>query len=216
MRWTRELLERRRVRGTGSDYPGSSHRTQPALIRARVEKREDRGRRGLREAASGHHLSDIDGEKGTLSYVGYEIEDLAAHSSFEEVVHLLHHPSAPRPGSSMSPRGGTDLHPFQVQLMRPWPSRRRRCRWGARPSPRRRSTPTGGTSRRTQARKALRLIAKTASLLTTYHRLRTGMEISLNPALGHAADFLDAARRGARPRTSGCSIRRSCSTPTTR
>ena len=42
-----------------------------------------------------------------------------------------------------------------------------------------------------QARKALRLIAKTASLLTTYHRLRTGLEIvAPNPALGHAADFL--------------------------
>ena len=42
-----------------------------------------------------------------------------------------------------------------------------------------------------QARKALRLIAKTASLIATYHRLRTGMEmVTPNPALGHAADFL--------------------------
>ena len=35
-------------------------------------------------------ISDIDGQKGVLSYVGYDIHDLAPNASFEEVVYLLH------------------------------------------------------------------------------------------------------------------------------
>ena len=35
-------------------------------------------------------LSDIDGKLGKLWYVGYDIHDLVEHSSFEEVVFLLH------------------------------------------------------------------------------------------------------------------------------
>jgi citrate synthase len=36
-------------------------------------------------------LSDIDGKKGVLSYVGYDIHDLAPNAVFEEVIYLLHH-----------------------------------------------------------------------------------------------------------------------------
>ena len=40
-------------------------------------------------------------------------------------------------------------------------------------------------------RKALRLIAKTPTLLAMYHRLRTGQElVPPNPKLPHAANFL--------------------------
>ena len=34
-------------------------------------------------------LSFIDGEKGVLEYVGYDIDDLARHSTFEETTFLL-------------------------------------------------------------------------------------------------------------------------------
>ncbi|MFN2595276.1 MAG: citrate/2-methylcitrate synthase [Actinomycetota bacterium] len=34
-------------------------------------------------------LSDIDGAEGRLSYVGYDIHDLANHATFEEVIYLL-------------------------------------------------------------------------------------------------------------------------------
>src|SRR5918999_2107094 len=40
-------------------------------------------------------LSDIDGSKGVLSYVGYDIHDLAQHSTFEEVIYLLHNLELP-------------------------------------------------------------------------------------------------------------------------
>ena len=39
--------------------------------------------------ATKSNISDIDGEKGVLSYRGYRIEQLAAHSSFEETCLLL-------------------------------------------------------------------------------------------------------------------------------
>src|SRR3954447_8620101 len=34
-------------------------------------------------------LSDIDGEVGELIYAGYDIDDLARHTTFEEVCYLL-------------------------------------------------------------------------------------------------------------------------------
>src|SRR5918992_2925090 len=40
-------------------------------------------------------ISDIDGKKGILSYVGYDIHDLAPNASFEEIVYLLHNLELP-------------------------------------------------------------------------------------------------------------------------
>jgi citrate synthase len=154
--------------------------------------------KGLREViAADTHLSDIDGEKGTLSYVGYDIEDLAAHSTFEEVVYLLHHLRLPTAGELEGLASflaeERDLHPFQVQLMgtlaeQTSPMSMLRTSVSAASA----FDPDGwDESPDAQARKALRLVAKTASLLTTYHRLRTGMAtVPPNPSLPHAADFL--------------------------
>src|SRR5579859_5137896 len=40
-------------------------------------------------------ICSIDGQRGKLIYFGYDIHDLAAHSSFEEVVYLLWHGRLP-------------------------------------------------------------------------------------------------------------------------
>src|SRR5829696_6680551 len=40
--------------------------------------------------AADTRLSDVRGEEGVLIYAGYNINELAGKSSFEEVVHLLH------------------------------------------------------------------------------------------------------------------------------
>src|SRR6266446_9592199 len=45
------------------------------------------GLRGVVAAQSA--IGDVDGEKGILIYQGYDIHDLAEHSTFEEVVFLL-------------------------------------------------------------------------------------------------------------------------------
>ena len=53
----------------------------------------NRGLKGIYFERSG--VSDIDGAKGELSYRGYSIHDLAAHSTFEEVAYLLIHGELP-------------------------------------------------------------------------------------------------------------------------
>src|SRR5207237_4692885 len=51
------------------------------------------GLRGVFAASSS--ISDVNGEKGELIYQGYNIHDLAQHSTFEEVVFLLWHKRLP-------------------------------------------------------------------------------------------------------------------------
>src|SRR5437870_341791 len=41
-------------------------------------------------------ICSIDGQRGKLSYWGYDIHDLAANSTFEEVVYLLWHGRLPK------------------------------------------------------------------------------------------------------------------------
>jgi citrate synthase len=52
------------------------------------------GLRGVSAATSS--VSDVDGERGQLIFQGYDIHDLAAHSTFEEVVFLLWHKRLPK------------------------------------------------------------------------------------------------------------------------
>lgn len=52
------------------------------------------GLRGVVAASSS--IGDVNGEKGELIYQGYNIHDLAAHSTFEEVVYLLWHGRLPK------------------------------------------------------------------------------------------------------------------------
>jgi citrate synthase len=52
------------------------------------------GLRGVSAASSS--ISDVNGEKGQLIYQGYDIHDLAAQSSFEEVVFLLWNKRLPK------------------------------------------------------------------------------------------------------------------------
>jgi 2-methylcitrate synthase len=154
--------------------------------------------RGLREViAADTKLSDIDGEKGTLSYVGYDIVDLAEHATFEEVVYLLHHLKLPNRAEledlNAFLTSSRELHPFQVQLMRTLaeqtsPMSMLRTSVSASSA----FDPDGwDESPDAQLRKALRLIAKTAPLIATYHRLRTGLPlVPPNPTLLHATDLL--------------------------
>ena len=59
---------------------------------------EPRG--GLRDAVVGDtRLSSIDGEAGKLTYCGFDIHDLAEHSTFEEVAYLLWYRALPSKGN---------------------------------------------------------------------------------------------------------------------
>lgn len=52
-------------------------------------------------------LSNVIGDIGELSYVGYHIDDLVAHCCYEEIVFLLHHSHLPNEA---------ELHAFQKDL----------------------------------------------------------------------------------------------------
>ncbi len=154
--------------------------------------------KGLREiVAAQTRLSDIDGQEGRLWYVGYDIADLAGRTSFEEVVHLLHElrlPTQPElDGLSDFMVEAREPSKFLQDLM-PELAQQTSPMSMLRTSVSAASTydPDGwDTSAEADHRKALRLIAMTPTLLSMYHRLRTGQEyVPPNPKLPHAANFL--------------------------
>ena len=154
--------------------------------------------KGLREiVAAQTRLSDIDGQEGRLWYVGYDIADLAGRTSFEEVVHLLHElrlPTQPEldelsdflvearePSKLLQ-----DLMPELAQQTSPMSMLRTSVSAASTYDP-----DGWDNSPEADRRKALRLIAMTPTLLSMYHRLRTGQEyVPPNPKLPHAANFL--------------------------
>jgi citrate synthase len=154
--------------------------------------------KGLREVVAGDtHISDIDGDLGRLWYVGYDIADLAQHASYEEIVYLLHHLDLPTRDQLDELNefliDERDLAPFLANLMHELAqqtSPMSMLRTGI--SAASAYDPDGwDESAEAQLRKALRLIAKTPSLIAHYHRLRTGQDVvPSNPKLPHTANFL--------------------------
>ncbi len=68
----------------------------------------ERATRGLADiVAANTAISDIDGRAGVLSYRGYDIDQLAGRTSFEEVAHLLQRGSLP---------GRTGLAAYRAEL----------------------------------------------------------------------------------------------------
>src|SRR5438876_11619294 len=54
------------------------------------------GKAGLEDVVvSTSEICFIDGREGRLLYRGFDVDDLAAHSSFEEVIYLLWHGALP-------------------------------------------------------------------------------------------------------------------------
>ena len=154
--------------------------------------------KGLREVVAAESMiSDIDGKAGRLWYVGYDIADLADNASYEEVVYLLHHLELPTREQldeitefMVEER---ELSPFLAKLMRELaqstsPMSMLRTSVSAASA----YDPDGwDDSPEAQYRKALRLIAKTPTLIAYYHRLRTGQDvIPPHPKLGHTANLL--------------------------
>jgi citrate synthase len=154
--------------------------------------------RGLREiVAAQTRLSDIDGQAGKLWYVGYDINDLAGRTSYEEVVHLLHELRLPTQTEldtltdfMVEEREVSkflqDLMPTLAQQTSPMSMLRTSVSAASAYDP-----DGWDDSVEADRRKALRLIAKTPTLLAMYHRMRTGQEIvPPNNKLPHAANFL--------------------------
>ena len=138
----------------------------------------------------------IDGDRGVLSYRGYDIHDLARFATFEEVCHLLWHGHLPV---------RAELGDLQSQLAaaRPLPEPIIRLMKMLPPGDGMDALRTltsalahydadaHDNSPRASYRKAVRLTGQMASLVATWGRLQAGGgPIAPDPALGHAANFL--------------------------
>src|SRR3989449_3919420 len=139
----------------------------------------------------------IDGQRGRLLYRGYDIRDLAAHSSFEETVFLLlegHLPNREELEKARAALGAAPpLPPPVLGLPRSMPEHappmdvlRTAVSYMYSFDPER-----DDMTRAANMRKARRLVAQFGTIVATYERIRKGQRVVRpDPKLGHAEDFL--------------------------
>ncbi len=143
-------------------------------------------------------LSYVYGREGRLIYRGYDIFDLAEHSTFEETAYLMLHGDVPGPGELAEftrTLAENRALPQDVvnRVLRGLPS-------SAHPMDALRSVVstlgtfdplTGDNSIQGNLSKSVRLIAKVPTVIAAFHRIRSGeVPVAPDPALGHAANFL--------------------------
>ena len=139
----------------------------------------------------------VDGEKGRLLYVGYDIRDLAEHSSFEETSFLLWNQRLPRQEELLTfrrvfaearavPEEVVDLLRKLPRSTIPMDALRSAVSVLASYDPE-----VADASRDANLRKALRITAKVATLVAAFHRIQQGKRpLPPDPERGHAEDFL--------------------------
>src|SRR5580704_6352461 len=138
----------------------------------------------------------IDGDAGILSYHGYNIHTLAEKATFEEVIYLLWHGRLPKPAELDELKAG-------LVASRPIPAEVTAFLKGvgkSSPMDVLRTAvsmlslydPTArDMSPEANAKKAVKLMSQTATIVTTFDRMRNGKEvIAGDPKLGMAANFL--------------------------
>jgi citrate synthase len=142
-------------------------------------------------------VSDIDGKKGLLYYVGYDIHDLADNATFEEITYLLHHLELPTPAQLEELRDQLarerEPNEFVMELM---PALAKACapmsmlRTAVSASSAK--DPDGwDTSSEANYRKAIRLCAVLPTMVAYYDRLRKDQQlIPPDESLSQAANFL--------------------------
>jgi citrate synthase len=146
--------------------------------------------------AAESNICFIDGEEGLLSYQGYNIHTLADNATFEEVIYLLWHGNLPN-------RSELDALKKDLVRYRPIPKEvvefvgkvpkappmdmlRTAVSMLGLYDPKERDN-----SIEASVEKATRLMSQTATIVTTFDRLRNGWPVvEGDPSLGFAANFL--------------------------
>ena len=142
-------------------------------------------------------VSFVDGEIGQLYYRGYDLPELAARTSYEEVIHLLWYGALPT-------RSQLEKLKERLVAQRPLPERAmeilRLMPRDSDPIDMLRSMvsllgqfdPTANdNSPASVDAKSISLTAKVSTILAAFNRLRQGLEpIDPDPTLDHAANFL--------------------------
>ncbi|MHA6264686.1 citrate/2-methylcitrate synthase [Arenibacterium sp. CAU 1754] len=154
----------------------------------------NRGLKGVYFERSG--VSDIDGSEGELSYRGYSIHDLAAHSTFEEVSYLLIHGELPTAaelaefdGRLRVARGVPDaIHDIIAACKDGHPMDVLRTSVSALAAVDPVSQKTGEDA---FVDNGIRLIAQVPTLIAAHEAIRNGRTpVAPDPDLGHAANWL--------------------------
>ncbi len=166
---------------------------------------------GLKGVVAGRSgICDIDGEQGLLAYRGYDIHDLAEHSTFEEVTYLLWEGELPSradladfttmlAGQRTVPGAVLDRIAITPPEVPPMATLRTAV------SALGELDPLGeDMSAAANRTKAARLTAQLATLTAAIHRCRQGLEpVAPDQALDHAANFLFMVR-GERASAAAC------------
>jgi 2-methylcitrate synthase len=153
------------------------------------------GLRGV--AAASSSISDVNGEKGELIYQGYNIHDLAKHSTFEEVIFLLWNKRLPTASElselERSLRSAYEIPAQVIDLMKRFPRE-------ADPIDVLRTTVSAfefydpqarDISRETSVKTAIKLTAQFPTLVATADRIRRGLErVAPEGSLNIASNFL--------------------------
>src|SRR3989304_6829118 len=152
---------------------------------------------GLEDVVAGESgICFIDGNKGILAYRGYNIHELATNSTFEETCHLLWFGKLPDRAqladTSKKLAESRAISAGVVQLMKGLPKT-------ALPMEVLRTAVSAlsmyapeaeNMSPEANVRKAIRLTAQTATIVTAWHRIRNGKDLVAPRAdLSHAANF---------------------------
>jgi len=147
--------------------------------------------------ANSSSLSEVRGQEGKLGYLGYSIDDLVEHCSFEEVVHLLHRGKLPDQAGlddiTAKLRGHRSLPPGVTSFLMNAPEE-------SGPMDVLRTgvsmlglydTRGGNQDKELNEERALSICAKIPLIVATFHRARQGLEVlPPRPDLGEAAHFL--------------------------
>jgi citrate synthase len=146
--------------------------------------------------ATESRLCFIDGDAGLLSYQGFRIETLAENATFEEVVYLLWHGKLPKQSELDELEAALVADraiPAEVEAFlksNPKASPMHVLRTAV--SMLALSDPdANNVQAEPAAKKAVRLMAQTATIVTSFDRLRKGQTVVAgDPKLGFAANFL--------------------------
>jgi 2-methylcitrate synthase len=146
--------------------------------------------------ATESRLCFIDGDAGLLSYQGFRIETLAEKATFEEVVYLLWHGKLPKQSELDELKAALVANraiPAEVEAFlksapkaAPMHVLRTAVSMLALSDPDANNVQVGPA-----AKKAVKLMAQTATIVTSFDRLRKGQPVVAgDPKLGFAANFL--------------------------
>lgn len=160
--------------------------------------RESEVSEGLKGVVIGKsEICFIDGKRGKLIYRGYDIHDLVKHSNFEEVVYLLWYGKLPvkKQFNDLYNNlvANRELSKGVISILKSFPKK-------ASPMEVLRTAistlslndpDADDNSFGANIKKAIKLTAKTATIVAGFDRIRKGKEpIEPNPNINHAANFL--------------------------